>query len=89
MTTLVSSDFTKIKQIVRNNPTLRDVFKAWSLDKSDWMALFQVAEDYFVGAFSSTPVTSYKTAIDAVATSTSAQAQAVFEIWVNWKLGDL
>lgn len=89
MTTLTSSDFTKIKTDIRNDSASNNVFKAWGLDKPTWKSLLQETEDYFVDAFNVTPSTSYKTAVDAITTITNAQAQMIFKSWASWKSSDL
>lgn len=84
MAVLDNSDFTEIAQFIRNSPNKAE-FKAAGFSKADWKALFQAAEDWFVGAFNTTPTTSFKGALDAVVTTTSGQAQAIGKVWMNWR----
>jgi hypothetical protein len=77
MATLDNGDFTNIKKIIKRDPTYRDTFKLWGLDKVTWKAAFQAAEDWFVNGFTTTPTTSFKTAIEAeTGAATNAQASA-------------
>ena len=87
MATLADVDYRQIQQLVRNNDAARALFKSWGLSKATWRSLFQAAENWFVGAFSGpAPATSFKTALDAVATTTLTQARWVGKIWFMWRI---
>ena len=52
------------------------------------MALFQAAEDWFVGGFNTTPSSSFKAALEGIAgLMTNAQARNVSVIWARWYAG--
>ena len=87
MATLTDPDFQQIFRLIQQDAATKQTFKTWSLSKSTWRALFQASEDWFVGAFNTTPATSYKGALDAVTTTTIAQAKAVGKIWFAWRIG--
>jgi len=87
MATLGDSDFTQIKELVRSNPNAWTIFKAWNLSKATWKALFQAAENWFVSAFSVTPASSFKAALDAVTATTVNQARWIGKIWFMWRIG--
>jgi len=84
MAVLDNDDFKEIAQYIRLSDYNTE-FKTAGFSKAEWKALFQAAEDWFVGAFNTTPSTSFKGALDAVITTTSAQAQAVGKAWMNWR----
>ena len=85
MATLTNADFTEIRRRLYNDPIARATFRSWALAKADWKSLFQTAETWFTGGFSTRPATSLKAAFDAVTATTNAQAQQVAWLWVNWK----
>jgi hypothetical protein len=86
MAVLDNSSFTEIRQYIKSDPTIRGVFKAWGLSKQTWQDAFQAAEDWFVSAFTTTPTTSFKAAIEVeTGASTNAQAKAVARTWMNWR----
>lgn len=86
MATLTDSDYTEIARIIRNDPTFDNTFRSWSFSRPTWKALFQAAETWFTGAFNTTPSTSFKAALDAVATTTANQAKWIGRIWFEWRL---
>jgi hypothetical protein len=86
MAVLDNNDYTQIKRLIQSNPDAKAIFKVWGLDKQTWKDLFQAAEDWFVGAFTTTPTTSFQDALDAVATTTTAQAKWVGKVWFMWRI---
>jgi hypothetical protein len=89
MATLGNSDFEYIRDWIQVHPSVWATFKAWSISRPTWKLLLQASEDYMVSAFNNRPATSYKAALDAVSTTTGAQAQAIFYAWVSWKMRNL
>lgn len=87
MATLTDGDFTEIRNIISSDPVLKAEFKAWNLAKDVWKAIFQASEDWFVNGFNTTPTTSFKAALDAVSTTTGAQAKAIGKVWFAWRIG--
>lgn len=87
MATLNNTDFQRIRELIYSDETIRNVFKSWSLSKTTWKAIFQAAEDWFTGAFNTTPSTSFKAALDSVSTTTATQAKWVGKIWFLWRTG--
>ena len=93
MATLDNDDFTSIRQYITRDPIAKAEFKSWGIDKATWKALFQEAEDWFVNGFTTTPTTSFKGALDAVAaaalpdpfTVTNAQAKQIGYVWTDWR----
>lgn len=91
MATLTSSNYTKIRQIAASDATTKAVFKALALSKTNWYAVFQAVEDWFVNGFSTAPATSLKAAIDTAAgvTTTAAQARRRIALtWIKWRFGE-
>lgn len=86
MATLTSSNYTKIRQIAASDATTKAVFKALALSKTNWYAVFQAVEDWFVNG----SATSLKAAIDTAAgvTTTAAQARRIALTWIKWRFGE-
>lgn len=89
MATLTNEDFQDIRQRVYADATYRASFKAWGLSKAQYEAALQGAETWFVGAFTTTPSTSFKAAIEAAigTTCTNAQAKLIGFAWMGWRFG--
>jgi len=93
MATLDNTDFTEIRDFIRYSPN-KQVFRDWGIEKPVWKLLFQAAEDWFIGAFNTTPTTSFKGALDAVMAAqlpealpalTNPQAVAIGKTWMKWR----
>ena len=86
MATLTTQDFQDIQRMIRADAALWQEFKTWGLTKQQWMNAFQAVEDWFTGAFNTTPTSSFKAALETVTgTTTGARAQAVGRIWIQWR----
>lgn len=87
MAQLDNEDFTKIKEIIHNEPALKEVFKAWNISKTVKHNLLQACEDWFVTGFNTTPTSSLKASFEVVlgGTTTNARAQAVATAWAKWR----
>ena len=87
MATLNNTDFQDIYQRVRSDPTSWAGFRTWGLTKTQYKAAFQGAETWFVNAFTTTPTTSFKAAIEAAIgqSCTNAQAKLVGYAWAGWR----
>lgn len=86
MAVLSTSDYQDIKKFIRSDETARAEFKSWGLDKQTWMDAFQGAEDWFVNGFTSTPSSSFKSAIELeTGATTNARAKQVGFIWNCWR----
>ena len=85
MATLTPADYQEIQQAIAGS-TVKPTFKAWGLNRTTWMALFQAAETWFTNGFLNTPPSSFKAALEAVAgTMTNQQAIAIGKIWMQWR----
>lgn len=87
MATLSNNDYQQIRELIQTTPAARAVFKTWNLPRSQWTALFQAAENWFVGAFTAIPSTSFKAALDALVSTTASQARWIGKIWFMWRIG--
>lgn len=87
MATLDDTDFSEIARHINANPGLKDTFKSWGISRLIWQTVFQAAEDWFVGAFNTTPVSSFKAALETAAGQalTAAQAIAIGKVWMQWR----
>lgn len=85
MSTLIDKDYEQIKQLIQSDATARIIVKSWSISKPTWKSLFQACEDWNTNGFNNIPTTSYKTAIDAIQTTTVQQAKMIWVIWSRWK----
>ena len=86
MPILTDSDFRDIKKRIRKDPGARAEFGAWGLSKQAWKSVFQVVEDWFVSGFSTTPASSFKSALTAeVGVITNAQAKQIGFVWMGWR----
>jgi hypothetical protein len=87
MAVLTNTDYQKIKKFIRNDSTAKAEFKAWGLDKQTWKNVFQEAEDWFVDGFTSTPLTSFKAALEVEAgASTNTQIKQTAYAWMCWRV---
>lgn len=87
MATLNDTDFTRIKEWVSSQPTIKTELKAWGLSRSIWQAAIQAIETYMVDGFGTRPSVSIRAAVESVTgATTSVRVQYIFVIWVSWKL---
>lgn len=87
MATISDAGFTKIKEWVRGNKAIYNEFRTWGITKTTLKSALQAVENYMISAFSTTPTTSVRSAIEAVTGATTpTRAQYVFVVWAQWKL---
>ena len=86
MATLTNSDFRDIKKRTQRDLSAKAAFGGWALNKAQWMAAFQAAEDWFVSGFLSTPTESFKAAIEVVTgATTNERTKQLGFVWMGWR----
>lgn len=89
MAVLAGSDYRELAKAARATGNYKEV-AAISLPKQVWMDAFQAAEDWLTSAFLTTPTLSMKAAIEVeTGALTNAQAKAIWDVYITYKLRHL